>query len=246
MLERLNQILERLDHPAGHPSSQHLPETTSVAHPEPSPVSSISHLSQVHETEPVDFLNEYMKIPSSRTTADAVLLWPIFEGKYPPNLLIDSLLEVGIDAESDNEDEPGSRIPVHPRSSLGGKSLSSANVEENVLRLVDNFIANVHTKNPILDVGTLKRYARGVAEDGPGWDGKSCLVVSAFLCRRSRFDISQITSEPSSSCKPRTTCRQLFDFSDITTAACMMLADEVSASGLRVGVDREAIFGLLA
>ncbi|KAH8694612.1 hypothetical protein BGZ61DRAFT_588540 [Ilyonectria robusta] len=49
--------------------------------------------------------------------------------------------------------------------------------EENVIRLVDNFIAFVHTKNPILDILTLKRYARSVAEDGPGWDGKTCLVL---------------------------------------------------------------------
>ena len=191
MLERLNQILERLDHPAAYHSPQHLPEIMQAPHLAPSPVSSISHSTQVYEPEPVDFLDEYMKIPSSRTTADAVLLWPVFEGRYPPNLLIDSLLKVEFDAESDGEDEPCSRMPVPPRPSDGGKSLSSCNVEENVLRLVDNFITHVHIKNPILDVGALKRYAKGVAEDGPGWDGKSCLVVSAPHSHTCRFDISQ-------------------------------------------------------
>ena len=49
--------------------------------------------------------------------------------------------------------------------------------EDDVPRLIDKFLVNVHIKNPILDVGDLKRKARFIVENGFGWDAASCLVV---------------------------------------------------------------------
>lgn len=43
--------------------------------------------------------------------------------------------------------------------------------------LIDRFLQNVHTKNPILDVEALIKHGRYCAEFGPGWDARSCLVL---------------------------------------------------------------------
>jgi hypothetical protein len=43
---------------------------------------------------------------------------------------------------------------------------------------VENFIANNHVKNPILDIESLRADVREFAETGPQWDERSCLIVS--------------------------------------------------------------------
>jgi hypothetical protein len=50
--------------------------------------------------------------------------------------------------------------------------------EEDVSELVERFLANVHTKNPILDAGALKEIVQTITAEGFGWDARSCLVVS--------------------------------------------------------------------
>lgn len=44
--------------------------------------------------------------------------------------------------------------------------------------LCQKFLALVNDRNPILDAHDLLSYARSVAEEGLGWDSKSCVVVS--------------------------------------------------------------------
>ena len=51
--------------------------------------------------------------------------------------------------------------------------------EERIPLLVDKFLVNVHTKNPVLDVQRLVRQSRLVAVKGLTWDGWSCLVLMA-------------------------------------------------------------------
>lgn len=49
--------------------------------------------------------------------------------------------------------------------------------EEMIPSLIDCFLQNVHTKNPILDVESLVKHGRHCADHGLGWDGWSCLVL---------------------------------------------------------------------
>lgn len=49
--------------------------------------------------------------------------------------------------------------------------------EEDVPLLVENFLENVHTKNPILDPHELRNLSRRIEEDGFRWDGPSCLIL---------------------------------------------------------------------
>ena len=51
--------------------------------------------------------------------------------------------------------------------------------EERIPILIDNFLQNVHTKNPVLDVEALVRQGLVAAEQGLGWDAWSCLVLIA-------------------------------------------------------------------
>lgn len=46
--------------------------------------------------------------------------------------------------------------------------------------LLTKFLRMAHTMNPILDCTTLMRYGRAVAELGPQWDSRTCLVVSTL------------------------------------------------------------------
>ncbi|KAH8127536.1 hypothetical protein LI328DRAFT_165051 [Trichoderma asperelloides] len=45
--------------------------------------------------------------------------------------------------------------------------------------LLTKFLRMAHTMNPILDCTTLMRYGRAVAELGPQWDARTCLVLVA-------------------------------------------------------------------
>jgi len=103
-----------------------------------------------------------MKIPASRTTADTILLWPIFNGEFPPNYFVDMLFR---------SEHVSDESTVYRSSEVVGFK------ERSVKDLVENFLTYVHVKNPILDVETLRSHAKRIFEEGPGWDGMSCLVV---------------------------------------------------------------------
>lgn len=103
-----------------------------------------------------------MRIPSSRSSPDAILQWPIFEGYFEPDCLVNTLFE----AES---------------TSGGLEHLSSSrgtHQDDEIVWLVDNFLVNTHIKNPILDADTLTEYVQIVVENGAQWDDITCLVVS--------------------------------------------------------------------
>src|ERR1700721_4603871 len=81
--------------------------------------------------------------------------------------------------DSDDEDVCTSLVRGDCRSSRHSRRGGvSSNLEEGTVQnLVQLFLMHVHVKNPILEVETLRSYARQIDEDGPSWDGKSCLVV---------------------------------------------------------------------
>lgn len=100
---------------------------------------------------------DFSHIPAHKTTADEVLTWPIFGAAFPPNYLIDAQLgyrlSTGglVDDDDDSVDEDSTILQI---------SSSIAPLDEHrVPALVDRFLENVHTKNPILDVEALVRKA---------------------------------------------------------------------------------------
>jgi hypothetical protein len=129
-----------------------------------SAASSTQHVESIHEIS-----KDYLRIPTCNTTADSVLTWPIFEGRFPPEYLIDILLESASHKPdqgvwSDTLSVPGGLEPIP---------------DERIPSLIDKFLEDVHTKNPILDVEALVRHGRRAATNGLGWDAPSCLVLLA-------------------------------------------------------------------
>ena len=111
---------------------------------------------------------DYLKIPSSNTTADTVLTWPIFQSRFSPEHLTNTLLTHS-PRERDENSENGEAFFVH----TSFEPLS----DERIPYLLNKFLENVHTKNPILDVEALVRWGKRAAAQGPGWDATSCLVL---------------------------------------------------------------------
>lgn len=108
---------------------------------------------------------DFLQIPPHRASADTVLRWEVFGNKYPENALIGTLFK----------DSTGSF-----QNNLVTTNTSLTPLEdEQIPMLIDRFLQNVHTKNPILDVEALVKHGRQCAERGIGWDARSCLVLMA-------------------------------------------------------------------
>jgi hypothetical protein len=119
---------------------------------------------------------DYLKIPSSRTTPDVILSWPIFGAQYAADCLQSAIFGLA-DGEAGSENNPADGVPAAScrTVSRGG---NSGFRDSEVVGLTERFLSLVHTKNPILDEHMLRRLASAIAEDGLTWDGQSCLVVS--------------------------------------------------------------------
>lgn len=134
----------------------------------------------VEDTEPY---KDYLQIPSSRGSADTVLTWPIFRGRFRENALITTLFQSSHGAENSAVETWVVPDGFQPTD------------EERIPALVDQFIQNVHTKNPILDLEALIRWGRHAAEFGLRWDAQSCLVLLACAlgCVSQAFTLSMKT-----------------------------------------------------
>lgn len=197
VLERLDQILARVGDPA-YPASLHGSGTLSTfltpidshsSHlgvdcekyenlsdivPEPLGTSRTTGsvtgpTSFPHIISADEMSKDYLRIPSSNTTADSILTWPIFQSRFLPEYLTETLMAP---TPNERDEAPGSDAFVVQG---GFEPLS----DERIPFLIDKFLENVHTKNPILDVEALLLHARTAAANGPGWDAPSCLVLLA-------------------------------------------------------------------
>lgn len=117
---------------------------------------------------------DFANIPPHRTTADEVLIWPIFEDVFPKNYLIDPQLGHRLCPEALQFGDDITDDCILPISN----NIAPLD-EQRIPSLIDRFLENVHTKNPILDVESLVRKGRSYATKGLGWDGHSCLLLMA-------------------------------------------------------------------
>lgn len=111
-----------------------------------------------------------LKIPTCRTSPNAILTWPIFNGRYPRNHLNDCIFEAQYDETMAGQSTCG---PLEP---LGATTSPSIDLEA-IPKLVELFLTRVHIKNPVVDIRAVRDYARTVSRDGPAWDLASCLVL---------------------------------------------------------------------
>jgi hypothetical protein len=72
---------------------------------------------------------------------------------------------------------PSSR-GTNGKQSKAGPVFGQGVRDQAFVTLCRKFLALVNCRNPIMDGKDLLQYASSAAEDGLGWDAKSCLVVS--------------------------------------------------------------------
>ncbi|KAJ5295705.1 hypothetical protein N7508_010526 [Penicillium antarcticum] len=115
-----------------------------------------------------EWQKDYLRIPAGRCSADTVLTWPIFRGQFRESSLITTLFHYSHGVSEDR--------PTESWTLPDGLQFTP---DEQIPTLVECFIQNVHTKNPILDLESLIRSGRRAAEFGLQWDAQSCLVLLA-------------------------------------------------------------------
>lgn len=145
---------------------------------------------QILEDDPVFYGRASPRLPSSnlpnnhRSSAIEILEWPVFKRKYS-RCDLDALVF---------SSSPTRSFPI------GANDLNYSNGlrEQSTLRLLQSFVENVHSKNPVLDIGFLETIARDVDENGMQWDGESCLLstVCALGTISSSFSIDALNSDP--------------------------------------------------
>lgn len=113
-----------------------------------------------------------------------VLEWPIFGGTFD-RTRIEALIFnpsqalLCEDPRRITLNDPYHHGVVPGGGSARGRSKGSRGInEEHAPSLVERFLINVHTKNPVLEPDDTRRKARYIAETGFAWDADSCLLVS--------------------------------------------------------------------
>ncbi|KIX07362.1 uncharacterized protein Z518_02015 [Rhinocladiella mackenziei CBS 650.93] len=115
---------------------------------------------------------DFLQIPPHRTSSDSVLCWEIFDKRYGPNALIGALFPSDENGLADLSVQATDDVFAPYRRFKPPQ-------EERIPALIDNFLQNVHTKNPVLQVELLVEEGRKAAQRGLGWDAWSCLVLLA-------------------------------------------------------------------
>ncbi|EXJ90828.1 hypothetical protein A1O1_03933 [Capronia coronata CBS 617.96] len=178
ILSKLNDIIDRLDR-AGVPTpasiglmASHRSHSRTASNSASPAVLSTSQ----HEPPSDSYDDEELRIPSARTSADNVLLWPIFEQRYQAHFFVSGLFTRSFHAGNGNQ---GSQTFLNPGLRLNSTTNVSMgiSIEENVVEHVEAFLMLVYPKNPVLDPVKLRRYAQAVEENGIGWNDESCLVL---------------------------------------------------------------------
>ncbi|KAL7937549.1 hypothetical protein V8C35DRAFT_292779 [Trichoderma chlorosporum] len=120
------------------------------------------------ETEPrreIQAGNSVPAISLAFTAMGHVFEWPIFGINKPSQGVAFDVLGTSQVQDFNHEGNPAIGMPR-----LGCEEISS---------LLTRFLRMVHIMNPILDCTTLMNHGRAVAELGPQWDSRTCLVLVA-------------------------------------------------------------------
>ncbi|KAL0932441.1 fungal specific transcription factor domain-containing protein [Colletotrichum truncatum] len=126
---------------------------------------------------------------AASSNCEAILRWPAFRDMVPE---INSFI---LEQEDDDQDSLGQT------SAIGPRNLGRGVQEDDFTVLSKRFLAYVHVKNPILDISDFKTHVRNAVENGPRWDGPSCLVLiaCALACLATPFQSeSSLSGTPES------------------------------------------------
>ena len=119
-------------------------------------------------------------------TIEETLSWPILEFNGDINCGLDALMDSSDDEDGGSSDEDDTQYVKSSLARRGDRQKSEhikRGLDDGVVvpELIESFLRNVHTKNPILDAPALRLYASAMIENGLSWDGETCQVVSLFI-----------------------------------------------------------------
>lgn len=129
-------------------------------------------------------------------TIEETLLWPVLNYHGPVNEVLDLLFDSSDEEESDGHNDDNNQPAGRIRSSRMGKTrlkhnstprASGLDDGDIVPSLIDSFLRNVHIRSPILDPPLLRSHAKNLVENGLGWNGETCQVVSLNQSHCFRF-----------------------------------------------------------
>lgn len=102
---------------------------------------------------------------STEMTVESLLTWPVFQNVLPePHTPLLTLL-----GQAEQRTHIDNAVSFNFELKIDSQAVG---------RLVANFLSSNHIKNPIFDIATLWKDVRLFVDNGPQWDGRSCLVVS--------------------------------------------------------------------
>ncbi|KAF5027830.1 hypothetical protein F66182_57 [Fusarium sp. NRRL 66182] len=182
IIDKLSQVLSRLDQiqtPAvesfAAPNHAGAVQTSSSSAATDTVTQSSLRNGEPLEQDQASDDQDQLHIPSSKTSVDAFLQWPIFGKRFPPNYLTDAVYELDAYDEGESNGKTG-----RSSSRLCSSKAQPIGIDEDGIGdLVRRFLDLVHIKNPILDVDMMYAYTQNVIEDGLRWDAPSCLVLLA-------------------------------------------------------------------
>ncbi|KAF4919665.1 1-aminocyclopropane-1-carboxylate oxidase [Colletotrichum viniferum] len=195
ILDRINHVVNLLEsrppaplpaaEPTGIPAIPHGNQSlspTSISGPQGSSCAVVDETQcQTDDGLPEDDVMTRFDIPdlaAASWNCETILRWPIFRDTVPE---INSFI---LELEDDDPDCMG------VRKSNNAASLGRGVQEDDFTVLSKKFLAYVHVKNPVLDVPDFRAHVKAAIENGPRWDGPSCLVLiaCALACLATHFE----------------------------------------------------------
>lgn len=110
-------------------------------------------------------------------TVEETLLWPILEFDGAVNQILDILLDSSDDEDNISKGYSDHSTRISQPTTSGSQNHPGLDDGNLVPELIEDFLRNVHIRSPILDPTELRTIANDLVENGPGWNGETCLVV---------------------------------------------------------------------
>lgn len=135
----------------------------------------------IHSSRRSEKEKRLSRLAAVGSTCQAVLRWPIFEETYDPDAVLAPIFED--DSDDSDDDLEYDDLDDGKWGDLKGSAMDvdEKELERYDLRhLIERFLTNVQTKNPILDQGILEQYVDEIERRGFDGSGKSCIVVSSI------------------------------------------------------------------
>lgn len=139
--------------------------------------------------------------PECFGSSEDALAWPIFEAKpdrrwidaliFDPTLPSEDLSTTPPTSPRVNDDSIRNTFEDPRQISHSSPDIRTQDIrEQDVPRLIEAFLVNVHVKNPIFDPDYLRNMAKSVVEHGFDWDASNCLIltVCALAAISSQFE----------------------------------------------------------